>query len=46
MINVKNQGFGVKLRTVRERRGVTLKEVASIAQVSESLVSQIERNRI
>ena len=46
MINVKNQGFGVKLRTVRERRGVTLKEVASIAQVSESLVSQIERNKV
>lgn len=46
MINTKNFGFGEKLRTVRERRGVTLKEVASIAHISESLVSQIERNKV
>jgi transcriptional regulator with XRE-family HTH domain len=31
---------------VRERRALTLKEVAERAGVSESLVSQIERNRV
>jgi transcriptional regulator with XRE-family HTH domain len=46
MVNTKNQGFGEKLRTVRDRKGITLKEVASLAQVSESLVSQIERNKV
>lgn len=38
--------FGGKLRAVRERRGVTLKQVAGRAGVSESLVSQIERNKV
>jgi len=38
--------FGEKLRLVREKRGMTLKSVALKAQVSESLVSQIERNRV
>lgn len=38
--------FGEKLREVRERRGWTLKAVAEAAGVSESLVSQIERNRV
>ena len=43
--NSKHQ-FGSKLRTVRERRGITLKQVAGKAGVSESLVSQIERNKV
>jgi transcriptional regulator with XRE-family HTH domain len=38
--------FGEKIRTVRERRSLTLREVAEQAGVSESLVSQIERNRV
>jgi transcriptional regulator with XRE-family HTH domain len=38
--------FGEKLRAVRERRALTLREVAEKAGVSESLVSQIERNRV
>ncbi len=38
--------FGDKLREVRERKGLTLKSVAEKAKVSESLVSQIERNRV
>lgn len=38
--------FGEKLRQVRERKGYTLKVVASRAGVSESLVSQIERNKV
>lgn len=38
--------FGEKLRAVRERKGFTLKTVAERAGVSESLVSQIERNRV
>ncbi len=38
--------FGEKLRTVRERKKYTLKVVAQAAGVSESLVSQIERNRV
>ncbi|MBN1697879.1 MAG: cupin domain-containing protein [Spirochaetales bacterium] len=38
--------FGEKLREIRERRGYTLKQVAEKAGVSESLVSQIERNKV
>jgi transcriptional regulator with XRE-family HTH domain len=38
--------FGDKIREVRERRSLTLKDVAEKAGVSESLVSQIERNKI
>jgi transcriptional regulator with XRE-family HTH domain len=38
--------FGEKIRAVRERSGLTLREVAERAGVSESLVSQIERNRV
>lgn len=38
--------FGEKLRAVRERKGYTLKVVAQAAGVSESLVSQIERNKV
>ncbi len=38
--------FGDKIRIVRERKGITLKEVAVKANVSESLVSQIERNKV
>ncbi len=42
----KNAEFGNKLRLVRERKNMTLKDVAGQAGVSESLVSQIERNRV
>jgi|SRR5574344_149220 transcriptional regulator with XRE-family HTH domain len=38
--------FGEKLRAVREKKNLTLKAVAVKAGVSESLVSQIERNRV
>lgn len=38
--------FGETLRAVRERRGITLKKVASQVGVSESLISQIERNKV
>lgn len=38
--------FGEKIRAVRERKGYTLKFVAQKAKVSESLVSQIERNKV
>jgi len=38
--------FGDKLREIRERKGITLKSVADAIGVSESLVSQIERNRV
>ena len=38
--------FGAKIRLVRERRGLTLKDVAARAQVSESLISQIERDKV
>ena len=38
--------FGEKLRAVRERRGMTMREVAERAGLSESLISQIERNRV
>ena len=38
--------FGDKLRAVRERRSLTLKDVAEKTGISESMVSQIERNRV
>jgi transcriptional regulator with XRE-family HTH domain len=38
--------FGEKIRAVRERKGCTLKQIAQIAGISESLVSQIERNKV
>ena len=36
--------FGEKLREIREKKGITLKTVAKEVNVSESLISQIERN--
>ena len=38
--------LGGKLRSIRERRGQTLRAVAAAAGVSESLVSQIEHDRV
>lgn len=38
--------FGDKIRAVRERKQLTLKVVAQRAGVSESLISQIERNKV
>jgi len=38
--------FGEKLRQVRERKGITLKAVARAIGASESLISQIERNKV
>lgn len=38
--------FGGKIRAVRERKNFTLKAVAQKAGVSESLISQIERNKV
>ncbi len=43
---VQQYGFGDKIREIRERKGVTLREVARTIAVSESLVSQIERNKV
>ncbi len=37
---------GEKIRAVRERKGCTLKTIAQRAGVSESLISQIERNKV
>ena len=38
--------FGELIRTVRERKGLTMREVANKAEVSESLISQIERDKV
>ncbi|PIE74900.1 MAG: XRE family transcriptional regulator [Deltaproteobacteria bacterium] len=38
--------FGNKLRSIREKKQLTLKAVAEKAGVSESLISQIERNKV
>jgi transcriptional regulator with XRE-family HTH domain len=38
--------FGEKIRAIRKRKSMTLRQVAEAAEVSESLISQIERNRI
>jgi len=38
--------FGDKIRSVRERKKLTMKEVALKAGLSESLISQIETNKV
>ncbi len=38
--------FGKTLRSVRERKGLTMKEVANQVGVTESLISQIERDKV
>ncbi len=38
--------FGDRIREIRERKKITLKEVAEKAGVTGSLVSQIERNKV
>jgi len=38
--------FGDKIREIRERKGITLKSVADKVGLSESLISQIERNKV
>ncbi|MDA3899412.1 MAG: XRE family transcriptional regulator [Spirochaetes bacterium] len=38
--------FGEKIRAIREKKKITMREVAEKASVSESLMSQIERNKI
>lgn len=38
--------FGDRLRELRERKGLTMKAIANEINVSESLISQIERNKV
>lgn len=38
--------FGDKIRSIREKKKMTMKEVAEKAEVTESLISQIERNKV
>ncbi|HOJ64001.1 MAG TPA: XRE family transcriptional regulator [Spirochaetota bacterium] len=38
--------FGDKIRQIRERKKITLKEIAEKINVTESLLSQIERNKV
>lgn len=38
--------FGDKIRAIREKKNLTLKYIAERAGVSDSLISQIERNKI
>ncbi|MDY0361966.1 MAG: helix-turn-helix domain-containing protein [Desulforegulaceae bacterium] len=38
--------FGSRIRKIREKKKLTLKTVASSAGVSESLISQIERDKV
>ena len=40
--NNNNYFFGDKLRMIREKKKITLKEIATKIGVSESLISQIE----
>ncbi|MFP4365056.1 MAG: helix-turn-helix domain-containing protein [Spirochaetia bacterium] len=38
--------FGDKIRSIRERKGITLRKAAESAGISESMLSQIEHNRV
>ena len=42
----KEYSFGEKIRIIRERKQITLRQVAEAAGISESMVSQIERNKV
>jgi len=42
----KEYSFGEKIRIIRERKQITLRQVAEAALISESMVSQIERNKV
>lgn len=46
MNNSLRHQFGERLRKIREKKGITLKALAEKIGVSESLLSQIERNRV
>src|SRR5437016_14651469 len=39
-------GFGKKLREARERRGITLREIADTTKISVSALEALERNDI
>lgn len=38
--------FGEKIREIREKKSITMRELAEKVGVSESLISQIERNKV
>ena len=38
--------FGEKIRLIRERKQITLKTIAEAVNISESMISQIERNKV
>ena len=38
--------FGEKIRLIRERKNISLKTAAAGAQISDSMLSQIERNKV
>ncbi len=38
--------FGEKIRLIRERKQITLKTIADAVNISESMISQIERNKV
>src|SRR5882724_9503133 len=39
-------GFGAKLRDARERRGVSLRQIANITKISVSALEALERNDV
>ena len=41
-----NYKFGEKIRLIRERKQITLKKTAEAVNISESMISQIERNKV
>jgi transcriptional regulator with XRE-family HTH domain len=46
MSNAAKHRFGGKIRSVREKRGMTMKSLAEQIGVTESLISQIERDKV
>src|SRR5882724_5691669 len=41
-----SSGFGAKLREARERRGVTLRQIANATKISVGVLESLERNDI
>ena len=46
MVDEEKQDFGIKMRRLREERGVSLRQIADVTRISVSVLEGLERNDI
>ena len=46
MVDEEKQDFGIKMRRLREERGVSLRQIADVTRISVSVLEALERNDI